>query len=235
MIVIVYIICLTHTRSELPPPESVQPITFYQDPALRTSCVSLKIFLYNGKQRLKTYAILGDGSERTIIFHSTAQELQLHGQSQDLALRTICQDIKTVSGKSVSFSISSTTDPQKRFRIHKAFTAAELSMSRHFHPAETLQKTYHRLRNHPLHSFNKAQPLLLIVSDYPHLLTPVAPVHLGPLGGPAALRTHLGWTLQGPGKVLVHQSSTPQCLQHSFSFLLPTYSLTIKYSSQGAQ
>src|SRR4029434_4662255 len=31
-------------------------------------------------------------------------------------------------------------------------------------------------------------------------------------GGPAALNTRLGWTLQGPFKVPLHQSSTPQCL-----------------------
>ncbi len=37
-------------------------------------------------------------------------------------------------------------------------------------------------------------------------------MHLGPPGGPAALKTRLGWTLQGHAKVLMHQSSTPQCL-----------------------
>ncbi len=75
-----------------------------------------------------------------------------------------------------------------------------------------LQKTYRHLRGLPLHSFNQEQPLLLIGSDYPHLITPVEPVHLGPPGGPAALKTRLGWTLQGHAKVLMHQSSTPQCL-----------------------
>lgn len=193
----------------------MQPVTYYLDPDLRSSCVLLKmvkVMLYNGQKKLETYAILDDGSERKIILQKAAQELQLNGQDESLALRTIRQDLKTVSENSVSFSISSATRPQKRFRIHGAFTAAELGLSKHPHPVEALQKTYRHLRGLPLHSFSQAQPLLLIGSDYPHLLTPIEPVHLGPTGGPAALQTRLGWTLQGPAKVLLHQSSTPQCL-----------------------
>ncbi|XP_028314116.1 uncharacterized protein LOC114470250 [Gouania willdenowi] len=203
------------TKAARPAPESGQPATYYLDPDLRSSCVLLKmvkVLLHNGKHRLETYAILDDGSEHTILLHSAAQELHLKGQSEDLALRTIRQDVKTISGKSVSFSISSSAHPQKQFRIHEAFTAVELGLSKHSHPVQALQKTYRHLRGLPLHSFSQAQPLLLIGSDYPHLLSPVEPVHLGPPGGPAALNTRLGWTLQGPAKVLLDQTSTSQCL-----------------------
>ncbi|KAE8289495.1 hypothetical protein D5F01_LYC11197 [Larimichthys crocea] len=202
-------------RPERPAPGPIQPVTYYLDPSWRTSCVLLKmvkVLLYNGKRRIETYAILDDGSERTILLHSAAHELGLQGPSEDLALRTIRQDISTVPGRSVSFSVSSAFHPQKRFRIHGAFTAIDLGLSKHSHPVDTLQKVYRHLRGLPLHSFNQAQPLLLIGSDYPHLLSPVEPVHLGPPGGPAALKTLLGWTLQGPAKVLKHQASTPQCL-----------------------
>lgn len=166
----------TTARSEHPAPVTAQPVTYYLDPDLRSSCVLLKmvkVCLYNGQHRLETYAILDDGSERTILLQSAAQELHLKGQNEGLALRTIHQDVKTVTGQSVSFSISSYTHPQKRFHIHKAFTAAELGLSQHSHPVEALQKTYHHLRGLPLQSFNRAQPLLLIGSDYPHLLTPI--------------------------------------------------------------
>ncbi|XP_073334837.1 uncharacterized protein [Pagrus major] len=202
-------------RPERPSPEPIQPVTYYLDPAWRSSCVLLKmvkVCLYNGKRRIETYAILDDGSERTILLHDAARELGLQGQTENLVLRTIRQDTRTVPGRSVSFSVSAVAHPQKRFRIHKAFTATELGLSKHSHPVEALQKTYRHLRGLPLQSFNQEQPLLLIGSDYPHLITPVEPVHLGPPGGPAALKTRLGWTLQGPAKVLMHQSSTPQCL-----------------------
>src|SRR4029434_10079113 len=170
----------------------------------------VKVCLFNGNKKMETYAILDDGSERTMLLHSAAQELGLHGRSEELALRTIRQDVRAVPGRSVSFSVASAIHPQKRFRIEQAFTSTELGLSTHSYPVKSLQKAYHHLRG--LSGPTTAQPLLLIGSDYPHLLTPVDRVHLGPPGGPAALRTCLGWTLQGPFKVPMHQSSTPQCL-----------------------
>lgn len=43
-------------------------------------------WLYNGKQKIKTYAILGDGAERTILLHPEAEELGLQGSSENLIL-----------------------------------------------------------------------------------------------------------------------------------------------------
>lgn len=43
-------------------------------------------------------------------------------------------------------------------------------------------------------------PLVLIGAEYIHLITPIQPVKSGPH---AAIRTQLGWTLQGPRKVAV--------------------------------
>ncbi|KAG7453570.1 hypothetical protein JOB18_034921 [Solea senegalensis] len=48
---------------------------------------------------------------------------------------------------------------------------------------------------------DRAQPLLLNGSDMAHLLTPIEPVQLGPPGGPIAVHTKLGWSLQGPTSV----------------------------------
>ncbi len=38
------------------------------------------------------------------------------------------------------------------------------------------------------------------------------PVRFGPPGGPAAIRTRLGWTLQGPANVVQHLIPEKQCL-----------------------
>ncbi|KAJ8411282.1 hypothetical protein AAFF_G00172880 [Aldrovandia affinis] len=59
---------------------------------------------------------------------------------------------------------------------------------------------------------NQVQPLLLIGSNYAHLITPIEPVHLGPPGGPAAIKTQLSWTLQGPSKFLKYSLAPQQCL-----------------------
>lgn len=196
-------------------PPTSQPATYYLDPARQSRCVLLKmvkVCLHHGGNKVETYAILDDGSERTIILHQAVQELGLQGQKENLVLRTIRQDIRGVPGMSVSFSLSPAGKSQKRYRIKNAFSSSELGLSTHSHPVEALQRTYRHLRGLPLQSFSNVQPLLLIGSDYPHLLTPVEPVRLGRPGGPAALKTRLGWTLQGPARAFIHQPSAIQCL-----------------------
>lgn len=47
---------------------------------------------------IESFAILDDGLERTILLHNAAQQLGLQGQCEKLALRTIQQDSKVVSG-----------------------------------------------------------------------------------------------------------------------------------------
>ena len=46
----------------------------------------------------------------------------------------------------------------------------------------------------------------------PHLLTPIEPVELGPSGGPIAVHTKLGWSLQGPTSIDQVPASKQQCL-----------------------
>lgn len=138
-------------------PAPSQPANYYLDPARRSDCVLLKmvkVCLHHCGKTIETYAILDDGSERTIILHNAAQHLGLQGPREDLALRTIRQDIRAVPGRSVSFSVSSVSQPQTRFRIQRAFTSTELTA--HSHPVEALQKIYCHLRVLPLQSFSQA-------------------------------------------------------------------------------
>ncbi|CAM4514050.1 unnamed protein product [Leuciscus chuanchicus] len=124
-----------------------------------------KVILRHGDQTLETYAVLDDGSERTLLLQPAVQHLGLEGQPEDLPLRTVRQELQTLHGAAVSFSISPACSPAMKFSIP---------------------------------SFKDIVPLLLIGSDHPHLVTPVEPVIFGPPGAPVAVRTRLGWTLQGP-------------------------------------
>lgn len=190
----------------------------YLDRPLGCSQVLLKIIkviLRNGNHALETFAILDDGSERTILLQAAVQKLKLHGKPENLALRTVRQDMRVINGASVSFTISPACQPKSVFRIHRAFTADQLVLAEHTCPAATLQNKYRHLRGLPIPSFENVQPLLLIGSDYPHLVTPIEPVRLGPPGGPAAVKTRLGWTVQGPAKLVRHPFLTQQCLNIS--------------------
>ncbi|KAJ8375623.1 hypothetical protein SKAU_G00062030 [Synaphobranchus kaupii] len=159
-----------------------------------------------------TYAVLDDGSERTMLLPAAAQKLGLGGSPEILALRTIRQDVQTLHGASVSFKVSPLSQPQKTFHISRAFTAKCLGLADQSYPLASLQRRYKHLEGLPLQPFDRVRPLLLIGTDNPHLITPIERVRLGPPGGPAAIKSRLGWTLQGPVKVVEQHLQPTQCL-----------------------
>ena len=182
-----------------------------------------KVLLRNGDKTMEAFAILDDGSECPILLHAAAQQLGLKGQSEDITLRTVRQELQVLYGAAVSFTISPATEPKRLYHIRGAFTAKQLSLAKHTHPVSALQRKFRHLQGLPLQHIVEAQPLLLIGSDYPHLITPVEPVCLGPPGGPAAIKTRLGWTLQGPAQGLKHGFTEQQCLFFFFFLLLHIY------------
>ncbi len=170
----------------------------------------VRVLLRNKDRTLNTFVILDDGSERTPwSCWQTGPE--------DLALRTIRQEVQALKGAAVSFNISSPTNPKRTFRIVEAFTSQCLDLADHTYPTASLKRKYSHLADLPLEPFEHVKPLVLIGADYPHLLTPIEPVRLGPPDGPAAIHTRLGWTLQGPAHLTQWASSAQQCLFTSIS------------------
>ncbi|XP_057186686.1 uncharacterized protein LOC130552431 [Triplophysa rosa] len=177
----------------------------------------VRVLLRNRDKTLETYAVLDDGSERTMLLAEAADQLGLPKKPEDLALRTIRQEVQTLKGSSVSFSISSPSRPKRTFRITEAFTSRYLALADYTYPIVCLKKKYRHLADIPLEPFEHVKPLLLIGADYPHLLTPIEPVRLGPPGGPAAVCTRLGWALQGPAHPIQWTMGARQCLFTSVS------------------
>lgn len=177
----------------------------------------VRVLLRYKNRTLDTYAILDDGSERTILLLAAAQKLNLKGDEEELSIRTIHQKVSRLQGSTVSFSISPVAQPHKTYHIKQAFTADQLGLSHQSYPMEALVSKYKHLKGLPIQSFEKIHPLLLIGADQPHLITPIEPVHLGPPGGPAAIKTRLGWTLQGPARLLLNPLHPQQILFTSVS------------------
>ncbi|XP_073718868.1 uncharacterized protein [Misgurnus anguillicaudatus] len=191
----------------------------YVGQASHSSRVLLKVVpvqLHNGGRTLDTHAVLDDGSERTIILPAAAKHLGLYKEDEVLPLRTIRQDVVKLKGASVSFEVSSQTNKQVKYQIHHAFTADELSLADQSCPVESLKKRYDHLRGVLIRGFNRVQPMLLIGSDHPHLITPVCPVQMGPQGGPVAISTLLGWAIQGPINFLQNPTREASCLHTAF-------------------
>ncbi len=178
--------------------------TLYLDRPTSSSQVLLKlsrVILQSGNKVLETYAILNDGSERTILLHEVADHLGLQGKEEELVLHTVRQEVRTVHGATVSFSVAAASQPGTSFQIHSAFTAKELGLASHMYPVKALQAKYRHLKDLRLLSIKEAKPLLLIGLDYPHLITPVKPVRLGP---PVDLQL---CTPSSAGLCKVHQDS----------------------------
>ncbi|KAL7880314.1 hypothetical protein SRHO_G00025680 [Serrasalmus rhombeus] len=187
----------------------------YLTPSVASLKVLLKVvpvLLHNKSKTIETFAILDDGAQRTMILPAAVQQLQLEGKRETLALRTVRSDITNLAGSKVTFQISPRNNPRKRFRVQGAFTASGLDLMEQSYPVQTLQKRYAHLRGIPLQSFHNARPLVLIGSDNVHLITATEPVRRGHQSGPIAIRTALGWALQGTESCVRDQSSVHQCL-----------------------
>lgn len=100
----------------------------WRDPStsclIRSSCnsrVLLKVvrvlLSYRGRQ-LETYAILDDGSERTMLLVTAARFLGLDGAAESLMLKTVCQGTETIAGTTVTFNVSSASNTEE---VHHTF------------------------------------------------------------------------------------------------------------------
>lgn len=188
----------------------------YMNPQSKSPKVLLKVVkvkLTNKNRTLETYAILDDGSERTILLPSAAEYLGLDGAAEKLVLRNVRQETETMQGRSVTLKIAAASDPERTYTIEGAFTSDRLSLVEQTYPISRLKQRYRHLHDVPLDAFSNVQPQILIRTDNPHLITPVEPVHLpfGTKRAPAAVNTRLGWALQGPTS-LPGSHNTSQCL-----------------------
>lgn len=122
----------------------------------------VRVLLRHGSRTIATYAILEDGSERTMLL-SAAAELGLQGTSEDLPLRTIRQDGETLHGSTVSFHISPAVQPKTIFLVSRAFTSPRLSLADQSYPVDRLRKRYAHLVGLPIKSFQNVRPLVLML------------------------------------------------------------------------
>ncbi|KAK7878134.1 hypothetical protein WMY93_031215 [Mugilogobius chulae] len=177
----------------------------FMGPVSHSGHVMLKVVpiqLHHERKSLDTFALLDDGSEKTIILPAAVESLGLVQEEETLSLRTIRHDVIQVKGAHVSFQISPKAKAKTRFKIKHAFTATQLSLAEQSCPVELLKEKYHHLQRVQLEGFTHVQPLVLIGSDNAHLITAIRPVLRGPAHAPMAICTKLGWAFR------VQQQST---------------------------
>ena len=162
---------------------------------------------------LKTYALLDPGSNRSFCLQKLTKMLNLKGDLQSMSINTL-SDTSSVETLVVSLDVTGVDRARRGApfclkRVHALADFPVLCESRATH--EELQKFDH-LRGIPVPRVAKTGVMLLIGQDAPHLLAP-HDVRRGQEGEPYAVKTVLGWTVNGPLTDGVPQAATTHYVQ----------------------
>lgn len=91
---------------------------------------------------------------RTMLLPEAVDILDLQKKPEELTLRTIRQEVQTLRGSTVSFTISPLAYPKRTFRIREAFTSQHLGLADHSYPMVSLKRKFKHLADLPLESFD---------------------------------------------------------------------------------
>ena len=152
----------------------------------------VSVFVRGGGNVVRTQALLDPGSNRTFCSMQLLDKLKVNGVKLDFDLKTL-NDSKDVRAEEVSFEVSGKNKHSvKLYRVLavKGFPVLSGSVAN----ADNLMKWEH-LSDVDLPDDSDVQ--LLIGQDHPHLLKPLE-VRCSDECGPYAVRTSLGWTINGP-------------------------------------
>eukprot|EP00064_Thunnus_orientalis_P017157 superscaffoldBa00003566_g17237 len=120
--------------------------------------------------------------------------------------------------------MSSVAHASCEYKIHQACPDKELGLASHTYLVAALKKKSHHLKDLPIPAIDQAltpDRFRLSQSDPPNRTS-----MSGPPDGRAAVKTPLGWTLQGPSRFPKHCLTTAQC------FLKWTLSLPFEHFNQ---
>lgn len=152
--------CMTNSTSD----------SLYLDRHEASNWVMLKVvpvLLYHEGCSLSTFALLDDGSERSMLLPAAAKSLGIKGALEDLPLRTVQRDIQVLHGHNICFHVSPAANPKVSYKIDGAITTSCLSLAQHTYPIEQLQK-YKHLSRLPIPALKDAKPSLLLGSGQSH-------------------------------------------------------------------
>ncbi|KAK4329183.1 hypothetical protein Pmani_000412 [Petrolisthes manimaculis] len=150
-----------------------------------------------GENEVLTYALLDPGSSRSFCSLSLVKSLGIAGHQTDVSLMTLT-DKRNSSALQVSLELSSLSNTKKRKIIQLprvlAITGFPVMSSISTPPDKNRWK---HLMDIEFPQADSGGVSLIIGQDFPHLLVPHE-VRSGRDGEPYAVRTLLGWTLNGP-------------------------------------
>ena len=187
----------SEAQEEHPVPEAHYSASFH----VRGSKVALpllpvRISSPETGKTVETYALLDSGSNVSLCQDRLLESLGATGRPETMELTTL---EKASSQSRVRVLRLTVADPEGRETIElpRVYSRTDLHLSPDNLVSQEEVEQWPHLRDLPLHYATVEEVTLLIGQDCPEALIPLTTVS-GARGEPYAVRTHLGWTVNGP-------------------------------------
>lgn len=159
------------------------------------SIVPVQVKSQKGDRLVQTYAFLDPGSTATFCTDNLLKQLNLTGTRKDILLRTMGQN-KLVSCSALKGLEVSKLDGGQFHHLPEVITQATMPVSRNNAPKQKEVQKWPYLNKIKIKEIDKDVDLL-IGTNAPHLMEPLEVINSRE-NGPYAVRTQLGWVVNGP-------------------------------------
>ena len=149
-----------------------------------------------GGKRTKTYAMLDDGSEKSMCCDSLLDRLGVTGKSVQYTVASVNDRQVTYDGRQVDLAVRA-VDGGRSVEVRKAWSLPRLPASLKSLPGKGELRSWKHLNDVKLPLLQDGKVELLIGTDAPAAHVPLE-CRSGRPHEPYAVRTALGWAVRGP-------------------------------------
>ena len=170
----------------------------------------IPILVKGSNQKVKkVYAMLDNGSTGSLCTERLVKELGLPYETSLARLTTVDRENQTITCKLVDLEVQDVSESYS-FKMCKVMTRESLNISPESYTTSAALNSWPHLADLEMPTTESNQVDLLIGQDHSELLVPLE-VRTGKYKEPFAIRTHLGWVING----------NPKCSQHHTAMFYP--------------
>ena len=155
----------------------------------------LPVIVTNGPRCVETYALLDNGSDVSLVDDRLVQMLGIRGKQKSFVINSV-NSTSTVNGREVDFTVKS-MHGDDIVNLKNAWSVPKLPISLHSAPTTTDIAKWPHLSGIDIPEVNCDHVTILIGSDTPEAFWTMEE-RRGKRGEPYAVRSLLGWSIQGP-------------------------------------
>ncbi|XP_041470151.1 uncharacterized protein LOC121419759 [Lytechinus variegatus] len=158
--------------------------------------VPIRVYASAKDDGVEALALLDSGSTSTFCTEELAERVKAHGSASTVSVSTLDRANSELHTTVVSLRIEPRSSPRV-VTLPRVYTKADINISVDHLLCRLDVDQFAHLSDIHFPSSNKVKVDILIGQDYPELLCPLE-TRRGEPGEPYAVRTVLGWTLNGP-------------------------------------